>query len=161
MKSTEHSPDADKKAAAGQENLRERMEGDDMRGGMKASGMQKGMRDYRILIADDVPLNLAVLKALLTRLGIRNVATAVDGQDAWEKIEKSDIPFDLVLTDMWMPKMDGKDLVAKLRADKRFVTLPVYAVTADIEEQKKFEEHGFTGILLKPVTIDKLSRLFN
>ena len=37
--------------------------------------------------------------------------------------------------------------------------LPVYAVTADIEEQKKFEEHGFTGILLKPVTIEKLSRL--
>ena len=161
VKSTEHSPDADKKAAAGQELVRERMEGDDMRGGIKASGMQKGMRDYRILIADDVPLNLAVLKALLTRIGLRNVATAVDGQDAWEKIAKSDTPFDLVLTDMWMPKMDGKDLVSKVRADERFAGLPVYAVTADIEEQKKFEAHGFTGILLKPVTIDKLSRLFN
>ena len=57
--------------------------------------------------------------------------------------------------------MDGKDLVSRIRADKRFASLPVYAVTADIEEQKKFEDHGFTGILLKPVTIDKLSRLFN
>ena len=57
--------------------------------------------------------------------------------------------------------MDGKDLVSKVRADERFASLPVYAVTADIEEQKKFEAHGFTGILLKPVTIDKLSRLFN
>ena len=161
VKSTEHSPDADRQAAAGQELVRERMEGDDMHGGIKASGMQKDMRDYRILIADDVPLNLAVLKALLTRIGLRNVATAVDGQDAWEKIAKSDIPFDLVLTDMWMPKMDGKDLVAEIRADKRFASLPVYAVTADIEEQKKYGEHGFTGILLKPVTIDKLSRLFN
>ena len=161
VKYTEHSPDADRKAAAGQENLRERIEGDDMRGGIKASGKQKGMRDYRILIADDVPLNLAVLKALLTRIGLRNVVTAVDGQDAWEKIAKSDTPFDLVLTDMWMPKMDGKDLVSEIRADKRFANLPVYAVTADIEEQKKFEDHGFTGILLKPVTIDKLSRLFN
>ena len=161
VKFTEHSPDADKKAADGQVLLTERIEGDDMRGGIKASGMQKEMRDYRILIADDVPLNLAVLKALLTRIGLRNVATAVDGQDAWEKIAGTDTPFDLVLTDMWMPKMDGKDLVTKVRADKRFASLPVYAVTADIEEQKKFEEHGFTGILLKPVTIDKLLRLFN
>jgi len=161
VKFTEHSPDADKKAADGQVLLTERIEGDDMRGGIKASGMQKEMRDYRILIADDVPLNLAVLKALLTRIGLRNVATAVDGQAAWEKIAGADTPFDLVLTDMWMPKMDGKDLVTKVRADKRFANLPVYAVTADIEEQKKFEEHGFTGIILKPVTIDKLLRLFN
>ena len=60
-----------------------------------------------------------------------------------------------------MPELDGKDLVAKIRADKRFDGLPVYAVTADIEEQKVFVEHGFTGLLLKPLTIDKLSGLFN
>ncbi len=60
-----------------------------------------------------------------------------------------------------MPKKNGKDLVAKIRADERFAGLPVYAVTADIEEQKTFEEHGFTGILLKPLTIEKLSGLFN
>ena len=75
----------------------------------------------RMLIVDDVPLNLAVLKALLTRLGMLNIVTATDGQDAWEKIQASDKPFDLVLTDMWMPKMDGKDLVAKIREDSRFV----------------------------------------
>ena len=46
------------------------------------------------------------------------------------------------------------------RADKRFAALPVYAVTADVEEQKAFAERGFTGILLKPLTIDKLSDLF-
>lgn len=161
VKCTEHSPDADKKAAAGQELLNQRINGDDTSARIRISGMQKEIGDYRILIADDVPLNLAVLKALLTRIGLRNVATAVDGQAAWEKIAGADTPFDLVLTDMWMPKMDGKDLVTKVRADKRFANLPVYAVTADIEEQKKFEEHGFTGILLKPVTIDKLSRLFN
>ena len=52
-------------------------------------------------------------------------------------------------------------IAGKIRADSRFTSLPVYSVTADIEEQKAFAEHGFTGILLKPVTIVKLSRLFN
>ena len=162
VKSAEHSPDADRKAAAGQEHLRDRMEDNgDTGDGIRPCRTQKDMRKNRILIADDVPLNLAVLKALLTRIGIRDVVTAVNGEDAWEKIRTADKPFDLVLTDMWMPKMDGKDLVSMIRADERFASLPVYAVTADIEEQKKFESHGFTGILLKPVTIDKLSRLFN
>lgn len=60
-----------------------------------------------------------------------------------------------------MPNMDGRSLVSKIRADERFAKLPVYAVTADIEEKKTFAERGFTGVLLKPLTIDKLSRTFD
>ena len=56
--------------------------------------------------------------------------------------------------------MNGRDLVAKIRADERLAELPVYAVTADVEEQKNFAERGFTGVLLKPLTIDTLSSLF-
>ena len=117
-------------------------------------------KNYHILIADDVPLNLSVLKALLKKIGLNDVETAVDGQDALEKLQTSERPFDCVLTDVWMPNMDGGKLVAKIRADKRFAGLPVYAVTADVEEQKTFAERGFTGVLLKPLTIDKLSGLF-
>ena len=121
---------------------------------------RKDAEQYHILIADDVPLNLAVLKALLKKIGVNDVETAVDGQDAWEKIRTSERPFDCVLTDLWMPNMNGRDLVAKIRADEHFADLPVFAVTADIEERKSFAEHKFTGTLLKPLTIDKLSRLF-
>ena len=135
---------------------REQTQGDD-----KARETRKDPAQTRILIADDVPLNLAVLKALLVKTGIRDVVAAVDGRDAWEKLQASEKPFDLILTDMWMPVMDGKDLTAKIRADERFAGLPVYAVTADIEEQKNFAEHGFTGVLLKPLTIDKLAVFFN
>jgi len=56
--------------------------------------------------------------------------------------------------------MDGRELVGRIRADERFAGLPVYAVTADIKEQKTFAERGFTGVLLKPLTIDTLSVLF-
>ncbi len=122
---------------------------------------RKNAENLHILIVDDVPLNLAVLKALLAKIGIRDVVTAVDGQDAWEKIQASEKPFDLVLTDMWMPKKTGRELASAIRAEARFAGLSVYVVTADTEEQKNFAEHGFTGTLLKPLTIDKLSSLFN
>lgn len=161
VKCATHMPDADKNDADRQKQLSEQINNDDTRNGIKICHAQTDRKNSRVLIADDVPLNLAVLKALITRIGIRDIVTAVNGQDAWDKIRMSEKPFDLVLTDMWMPKMDGKDLAAKIREDSRFVNLPVYAVTADIEEQKSFEEHGFTGILLKPVTLVKLSRLFN
>lgn len=148
-------PDPGNGAAAGQEST-ESMRQD----GKTPAEKQKNADNLHILIADDVPLNLAVLKALLVKTGIRDIVTAVDGQDAWEKLQASEKRFDLILTDMWMPKMDGKVLAAKIRADERFAGIPVYVVTADIEEQKVFAEHGFTGVLLKPLTVDKLARLF-
>ena len=117
-------------------------------------------KQFRLLIADDVPLNLSVLKALLNKIGVNDLETAVDGQDAWEKIRTSARPFDFVLTDIWMPKMNGRELVEKIREDERFADLPVYAVTADVEEQKSFAQRGFTGVLLKPLTVDRLSVLF-
>ena len=102
-----------------------------------------------------------MLKALLKKVGVYDIETAVDGQDALEKIRTSERPFDCVLTDIWMPKMNGRELVAKIRADERFADLPVYAVTADVEEQKTIAERGFTGVLLKPLTIEALSKHFN
>ena len=152
VKSIEKLPDADG-AAAGQGSAGETNNG-------IMSGEQKAGKNCRILIADDVPLNLSVLKALLKKIGVNDVETAVDGQDAWEKIQAAERPFDCVLTDIWMPAMNGRELVSTIREDDRFAELPVYAVTADVEEQKFFTEQGFTGVLLKPLTIDVLSKLF-
>ena len=160
VKCTEYISDIDRVIAAGQELVGGRTRRDAAGVEKKVREVRKDLRNCRILIADDVPLNLAVLKALLKKIGMLDVVTAVDGEDAWEKIQASDKAFDWILTDIWMPKMDGKELAAKIRADKRFAGLPVYAVTADIEEKKAFAEHGFTDVLLKPLTIDKLSRIF-
>ena len=186
VKSVERTPESQKKIASGQELIRLEMKRE--AASKKASGTQtkpdaelgsetkmdtkdaapipapvpvpKIDRQFHVLIADDVALNLAVLKALLAKIGVRDVVKSVNGADAWDKVQAAEKPFDIVLTDIWMPEMDGKEFVAKIRADKRFADMPVYAVTADIEAQKDFIEHGFTGLLLKPVTIDKISGIF-
>ena len=108
------------------------------------------------LVVDDVPVNLLVEKAMLQRAGVAEIVTAPSGTAALEALEKHGA-FDVVLTDLWMPEMDGYALCAHLRADERWKKLPVYAVTADVEARKVARERGFDGLLLKPVTTESLA----
>ena len=111
----------------------------------------------RILIVDDQKMNLVVLKAMLKKLGDFDVVMAADGKQALATLEAPDAqPFDMVLTDMWMPELDGAGLVKAIRASTKLKPLPVHVVTADVEMVKRHEEVGFTSIMLKPITIDKI-----
>ena len=113
----------------------------------------------RFLIVDDQKVNLIVLKTMLKKIGQSDVVTAEDGQKALDILTSTETPFDFVLTDMWMPVMDGEGLVHAVRADKRLAALPVHVVTADTEMPGKYREIGFDGILLKPVTVEKLREI--
>ena len=114
----------------------------------------------RILIVDDSKMNIMVLKAQLKNLGQFEVASAGDGQEALELLRSRGAKsFDLVLTDMWMPMLDGSGLVKAIRADPALSGMRVVVVTADVEFRAKFAEDGFDDILLKPVTRDNLVEL--
>ena len=114
----------------------------------------------RILIVDDSKMNIMVLKAQLKNLGQFEVASAGDGQEALELLRsKGANSFDLVLTDMWMPRMDGEGLVKAIRADPLLSGLRVVVVTADVEFRAKFDAVGFDDLLLKPVTRASLVEL--
>ena len=104
-------------------------------------------------------MNLMVLKALLKRQGSFEVEMAMDGNEALKILTRPDAPqFDLVLTDMWMPNMDGEGLVKAIRSTPSIADLPVLVVTADVEMREKSAVMGFNGILLKPVTTAVLAQ---
>ena len=113
----------------------------------------------RILIVDDQKTNLMVLKAMLKKIGTFDIVMAKDGQEALNILTSSDKPFALVLTDMWMPVMDGEGLVRAIRAEEKIATIPVHVVTADTEMQGKYSKIGFDGMQLKPVTVDGLKSI--
>ena len=96
---------------------------------------------------------------MLSKIGVTTVEMADDGREALEALNGG-ADFDLVLTDLWMPEMDGRELLLAIRADARFSHLPVHLVTADVEVRKQNAADGFDGILLKPVTREKLQALF-
>ena len=116
---------------------------------------QFAVDNLRVLLVDDVPVNIRVLQAMLRRLGVTNIVTAGNGAEALDALAK-DASFNLVLTDMWMPVLDGEGLIREIRKKEQWKELAVYIVTADVEAQKTYRKSGFSGILLKPITLEKL-----
>ena len=113
--------------------------------------------DFSLLLVDDAELNLKVLAALCRKLGIKNVVTAGSGSEALEKMQQG--KFDAVLTDVWMPNMNGNELAAEIRRNPEWRDLPIYALTADVEMRKRENPEPFTGILLKPLRMENISEL--
>ena len=114
----------------------------------------------RLLLVDDAKMNLVVLNALVKRIGAFDIETAMDGREALARLQDASAPkIDAVLTDMWMPEMDGEGLAKAIRADASLAKLPVHVITADVELQENYAEKGFDGIILKPVTVNTLGPL--
>ena len=113
----------------------------------------------RVLVVDDSPVNRSVLTSLLEWAGVTSVNEAVDGEEAFSEIAsalKAGKPYDLVFSDLWMPNMNGLELIEKLRGDPRFKDLPVFALTADSEVNQDVRSKLFSGVLLKPMTYNNL-----
>lgn len=112
---------------------------------------------HRILIVDDSQMNVMVMKAFLHHLGNFDAVSASDGLEALKILKDPNVePFDLVLTDLWMPNLDGRGLAAEIRKDHRLASLIIVGVTADVELRDSLENGDFTGVIFKPVTCDKL-----
>jgi CheY-like chemotaxis protein len=111
--------------------------------------MSISSRKSLILIADDRPSSRELLRLVLERAGYE-VVDAEDGQQALERA-RSESP-DLILLDLQMPGLDGYGVLAALRSEKRFETLPVLALTASAMrgDRERIMEAGFTDYLAKP-----------
>ena len=116
----------------------------------------KSREELRVLIVDDVPLNISVLRAMLRKNGVNDIVSAANGRDALGKVRSDVAGFDLVLTDLWMPEMDGRKMLQELRSDPRFASLNVIAITADVDAKDECMELGFSDVIFKPVTLAKI-----
>ena len=88
----------------------------------------------RILVAEDSITVREVERQLLTRLGY-DVAVAVDGMDAWNQMRAA--RFDMLVTDIDMPRMNGIELVRLVRADQRFAHIPIAVVSYKDREEDR------------------------
>ncbi|MCR4787779.1 MAG: response regulator [Lachnospiraceae bacterium] len=110
--------------------------------------------DADVLVVDDNPMNLGVIKGLLKATRVF-VTTASSGEECLEKIKNS--KFDVVLLDHMMPGMDGIETVAKIRETDK--DLPVYALTANSTFGEDFYvSKGFNGYLSKPIDSETLEK---
>ncbi|HTP64153.1 MAG TPA: chemotaxis protein [Geobacteraceae bacterium] len=111
--------------------------------------------ERKVLIADDSSFIRASISNTLRNVGY-NVEEAVDGEEAWfrieEKLASGDFDIDILITDIEMPKMDGLHLTSRIRKDGRLANLPIFIFSslASDDNKRKWQSLGANCILTKP-----------
>ena len=114
-------------------------------------------RISKVILVDDIAMNRKILSMYCKSLGLEDVKAYSSAQEVLDRLDAGD-EADVVLSDLWMPLMDGSELARQI--GKRRPGLPVIAVTADTDAGASFDIAAFRGILSKPVTSAKLKALF-
>ena len=114
----------------------------------------------RVLLVEDNEINQEIMVELLTALGIV-VKIATNGQEGVDLVKTES--FDLVLMDIQMPIMDGLTATKLIRADSRFIDLPIIALTAHSLESDKEQSlaAGLNDHISKPIDPKKLAETLN
>jgi len=113
--------------------------------------------NYKILIAEDNPINMMIAKKMLLQKQIE-VHEATNGQEVIQCLQSSHSkPFHLLLLDLQLPVMTGYEVMNWIK--KNDISLPVIAFTANLVDKndlKKLKQSGFTDVLPKPFQSDEL-----
>lgn len=122
---------------------------------MQTTNNKKDYSKYTVLIVDDLPVNIILLKTMLTRTNVR-LLTATNGQEALD-IVRSQRP-ELILLDIQMPVMNGWEVLKAIKEDPELkstiiIVVSAYTLPEDIEQSMKL---GAAGFIKKPVIMDIL-----
>ena len=110
-----------------------------------------------VLVVDDMPAIRRMLRQMLMHLGVQGaIQEAEDGQEAWETLQEQ--AYDLVVCDINMPRMNGLDLLRRLRTTPQYETTPFLMITGEVSEDivAASVESEVDGYLLKPFKVDSL-----
>ena len=123
----------------------------------EASAYQQNAKRNRILIVEDNPISLTLLKQLLKAHGYEVLGTP-EGLRALD-LAREEQP-DLILMDIRLPDISGLEVTRLLKQDDQTKTIPIIAVTAlaSPEYEKKGWESGCDAYILKPIILDNFLR---
>jgi len=101
-----------------------------------------------VLVVDDVEANVMILEEILK--DDYNIITASNGKEALEKLQSLTVLPKIILLDVNMPQMDGRELFKLLKADKVFVRIPVIFITVEDDAESELLEAGAVDFINKP-----------
>lgn len=115
------------------------------------------MKSYRILVVDDEAMNRAIIADCLDDISFE-LDMAEDGEDAWQKLEAAKAPYQLIILDRMMPRLDGMALMHRLKATPRHANVPVIMQTAasSMEQVAEGIKAGAYYYLTKPYAPESL-----
>ncbi|MEO8801405.1 MAG: response regulator [Polyangiaceae bacterium] len=109
------------------------------------------MSEYSCLVVEDSPMMRQLLVFALSRVKNLKVVEADDGVDGLRKLAAG--KFDIILTDINMPIMDGLKLVKRIRIDPVHKDTPIIIITTEgsVEDRKRAIELGANAYITKPI----------
>ncbi len=117
--------------------------------------MNPGFKSRKVLIVEDNPNMSSLLSDILLQCFDLSSKKAQDGQEALNILKEE--TFDLVITDLMMPKIDGKELLKTVK--KSYPHLPVVLITGYEAEFNPEEEPKPDGFLLKPFKVQQIDEV--
>ena len=112
----------------------------------------------KVLVVDDMVAMRLVMINMLRHVGFEKLDEAVDGFQALGMLKNTS--YDLVITDLNMPKMDGQQLLKSIRNDQKLKDTPVIMVTCE-NDKKKVQQallEKVSGFILKPFNLKTLEK---
>lgn len=112
--------------------------------------VEKVLSKINVLVVDDMESIRALVKSCLLELGAQKVSVDVDGEGAWKTLNS--IRIDLIVSDLDMPKLDGLELLKRVRFSEKFQHIPFIMLTAESDREKVMEsiKSGASDYITKP-----------
>lgn len=117
------------------------------------------MPDNKVLIIEDSPTMRQLISFALKRLPGVHIVEATDGVDGLKKLSSE--KFDLILTDINMPIMDGLKLVSLVRSDANYRSVPIVVITTEgaQEDRERALALGANDYITKPIQANRILEL--
>ena len=112
----------------------------------------------RVLVVDDEEEIRDLIQEILRDLGIVRVHLAENGEMAWQRLSRSELDYDLVISDWLMPRMDGLELLQKMRQFGSETLFMMLTVKVTGEAVAAAVESGVTLYVAKPFTYGDFSK---
>ena len=117
------------------------------------------LEDLNVLLVDDSGLARRHIGRILTSLGIENLAEAENGQQAFELVKQN--YYDLIITDLNMPEMDGKEFIEHVRQESDQASVPILMISSEQDASRLagVQQAGVSAMCDKPFDAAAIKQL--
>lgn len=112
----------------------------------------------RVLLAEDEEFSLKIERSVLVQLGVRTIYPAKDGEEALEALKREADAIDVVISDIYMPKLDGMGLLRLVRQVRRDMPFVLVTSEASGDTVRTALAAGVDGYIVKPFSPARVSK---
>lgn len=116
-------------------------------------------KEVNLLVVEDDTFNRMLIVAMLAKHKTIRVIEAKDGREALEILRN--LRVDIVLLDLYIPEIDGFEILKEVRGSERLKEIPIMVISSDETEEKKSLKMGANAFVQKPIKLKSLEAKIN